>query len=147
HRMSRMTMGQPDYRDNYFERLPWDWYRNSFLRYQEYYSLSSNIGQWNVGRSWVQGGVLSTEIKPLGINISSVFGRNGMTASSSKGSNYPAFTSGTRFEKTIWTRYVMGHAAANYYIRKSQVNLNDQRLDENEIISADFNLKIRKIRF
>ncbi|HEY8402604.1 MAG TPA: hypothetical protein VIK89_15150 [Cytophagaceae bacterium] len=147
HRMSRMTFGQPDYRDNYFERLPWDWYRNSFLRYQEYYSLSSNIGQWNVGRAWVQGGVLSTEIKPIGLNISSIFGRNSMTASSSKASNYPAFTSGTRVEKTIWNRYVMGHAAANYYIRKSQVSLSDRTEDENEIISADFNLKIRKIRF
>lgn len=24
--LSRFTMGQPEFRDNYFERLPWDWY-------------------------------------------------------------------------------------------------------------------------
>lgn len=145
-RMSRFTMGQTDYRDNYFDRVPWDWYRNSFLRYEEYYSLSTNIGAESAGRSPLLGYILNTEILPLGVNVRAIYGRTNLNTTVGDAINgFPSSTFGTRVEKMIFTRRVAGKIGLNYYKKMANTDRSRGVKDDQEIISLDFGLKIRKI--
>jgi hypothetical protein len=147
-KLSRLTMGQTNYRDNYFDRVPWDWYRNSFLRYEEYYSLSTNIGAESAGRSPMLGYIVNTEILPLSTKIKMLYGRTNLnTLVSNALSNFPSITYGGRIENMIFKRKIAGTVGLNYY-KKQADTLNSTRVhDDVEVISGDFNLKIRKINF
>jgi hypothetical protein len=145
-RLSRLTMGQTTYRDNYFDRVPWDWYRNSFLRYEEYYSLSSNIGSYGAGSSPLGGFVASTEILPLGTKITALYGRTNLNTILANNYNYfPSATMGGRVEKMIFTRRVAGKIGVNYYKKQADTDRTHGIKDNQEIVSLDFALKIRKI--
>ncbi len=145
-RMSRFTMGQTEYRDNYFDRVPWDWYRNSFLRYEEYYSLSTNIGAESAGRSPLLGYIVNTEILPLGINVRTIYGRTNLNTTVGNSINgFPSSTFGTRVEKMIFTRRVAGKVGVNYYRKFADTDRSRGIKDEQEILSLDFGLKVRKI--
>ena len=141
--LSRFTMGQPEYRDNYFERLPWDWYRKSFTRYQEYYSLSSNIGQQNLGNSPLQGFIGEFEVLPLQLNFKAIYGRtNRSVALSSSTRDFPSFTHGYRLEKLIFERQIRGKVGVNLYQKNADEAFTGGLPDNNTIGSLDFGLKV-----
>jgi len=147
-RMSRFTMGQVEMRDNYFDRVPWDWYRNSFLRYEEYYSLSTNIGAESAGRSPLLGYIVNTEILPLGINVRALYGRTNLNTTVGDAINgFPSSTLGTRVEKVIFTRRVAGKVGLNYYHKMADTDRSNGIKDDQEIISVDAGMKVRKINF
>ncbi len=146
--LSRFTMGQPEYRDSYFNRVPWDWYRNSSLRYEEYYSLSRNVGAEANGRSPLIGFVAKTDILPLGVKVTTLYGRtNGNVPVGLYTKHFPSYTFGTRVEKIIFTRYVAGKIGANYRGRFNDENAGNAIPYNQEMATLDFNLKIRKVRF
>lgn len=145
-KLSRLTMGQTNYRDNYFDRVPWDWYRNSFLRYEEYYSLSTNIGAESAGRSPMLGYILKTDILPLSTKITMLYGRTNLNTTVGSAINgFPSATMGGRIEKSIFTRRVAGNIGLNYYKKDANTNSRTGVKDEQEIVSLDFGLKIRKV--
>jgi hypothetical protein len=147
-RLSRLTMGQTDYRDNYFDRVPWDWYRNSFLRYDEYYSLSTNIGAENAGRSPLLGYILNADILPWGVRLTGLYGRTNLnTTVANSINNFPSASMGGRLEKTIFTRRVAGKVGLNYYRRAANTDNRKGIADEQEVMSFDFGLKVRKVNF
>jgi hypothetical protein len=147
-KLSRLTMGQTNYRDNYFDRVPWDWYRNSFLRYEEYYSLSTNIGAESAGRSPMLGYIVNTEILPLSTNVRMLYGRTNLNTTVGNAINmFPSATYGGRIEKTIFTRRVAGSVGLNYYKKAADTNRSRGIKDEQEIVSLDVGLKVRKINF
>jgi outer membrane protein W len=141
--LSRFTMGQPEYRDNYFERLPWDWYRKSFTRYQEYYSLSSNIGQQQLGRAPLQGFIAELEWLPMQVNFKALYGRtNTSVALSSSLVGFPSITQGFRLEKVIFERQIRGVAGLNFYQKRAQTAITGGIKDYNTIGAFDFALKV-----
>lgn len=145
-RMSRFTMGQTEYRDNYFDRVPWDWYRNSFLRYEEYYSLSTNIGAESAGRSPLLGYIMNTEILPLGVNVRTIYGRTNLNTTVGNAINgFPSSTLGTRVEKLIFTRWLAGKVGVNYYHKMADTDRSREIKDEQQVTSLDFGLKIWKV--
>lgn len=141
--LSRFTMGTPEYRDNYFERLPWDWYRQSFTRYQEYYSLSNNIGAQALGRSPLQGFIGVFEWLPMQISLKALYGRTNRSLVLSKSqSPFPSYTHGYRLEKVIFERQIRGKAAVNLYQKNAQTDFTGGLPDINTIGSFDFLVKV-----
>lgn len=145
--LSRFTMGQPEYRDNYFERLPWDWYRESYQRYREYFTLSNNIGNEALGRSPIQGFIGEVEWLPAQLNFKAIYGRTNRTitlANSLKG--FPAYTHGYRVEKIVFERFARGNVGLNFYQRNADSAAIGNITDRNTIGSFDFDLKIKKVK-
>ncbi|MDB5274053.1 MAG: hypothetical protein JWO58_2420 [Chitinophagaceae bacterium] len=146
--LSNFTMSQAQYRDSYFNRLPWDWYRNSSLRYEEYYSLSRNIGGQANGLSPLLGFVAKTDILPLGVKITTLYGRTNTNVPVGLfTTHYPSYTVGVRVEKIIFTRYVAGKVGFNYRGKFSEESAAGGVANNQEMYTLDFNLKVRKIRF
>jgi hypothetical protein len=147
-KLSRLTMGQTNYRDNYFDRVPWDWYRNSFSRYDDYYSLSSNIGAESAGRSPLQGWVANTEILPLSTNVKLLYGRTNLnTIIANALNNFPSQTYGGRVEHIIFKRKIAGNIGMNYYKKDADLSGGDGIKDNQQIVSVDAAMKVRKINF
>ena len=145
--MSRFTMGQAEYRDNYFDRLPWDWYRRSFERFEEYYKMSTNIGNQQLGRSPLTGLVFETEYLPWALSFRGVYGRTNMSVPVSKAiTNFPSYITAGRLEKSIFDKKIMGSVGLTYYAKRAEVQAivgqDDNRPDNNTVVSADWNLKI-----
>ena len=146
--LSRFTMGQPEFTDNYFERLPWDWYRTSYTRYQEYFTLSSNIGARNLGRSPIQGGVGVVEYLPFGTSLKVIYGQtNRSILSSDQGTGFPSITQGYRLEKYIFERTIRGKIGANVYSKNAYVSNVSDIKDDNLMFTFDFDVKVKKIKF
>lgn len=145
--MSKFTMGQPLYRDNFFERLPWDWYRKSFTRYEEYFSLSSNIGGQFVGSTPMQGMIAEVEWLPYQMNFKAIYGRSNFTSLNSHiGRDFPSILQGYRVEKRVFERIARGTVGLNFYQRRAKADFTGTENDNNTIGSFDVNLKIRKVK-
>jgi hypothetical protein len=143
-KLSKFTMSQPIYRDNYFDRLPWDWFRNSFLRYDEYYTLKSNMGGQNQSRALFSGCAITGNILPLGVNVTALFGRTSLTSPyNSYLLGSPSVLYGARVEKNVFTRHMNGSVGLNGYFRNGFVSTTDNRLDINEIYSIDGDVKFK----
>ena len=141
--LSRFTMGQPEFTDNYFERLPWDWYRTSFTRYQEYYTLSSNIGARNLGRTPIQGGIGVVEYLPLQLSFKAIYGQsNRSVIFGDQGTGFPSILQGYRLEKYIFQRGIRGKAGLNMYAKRAFTNVVGEIPDNNTMISLDFDVKV-----
>lgn len=143
-KLSKFTMGQPNYRDDYFDRLPWDWYRNSFLRYDEYYTLKMNMGGQNEGRSLFSGAVITGNILPLGVNVTALLGRTSLTAPyNSYAIGSPAILYGGRVEKSIFTKDVNGKIGLNGYFRRGYASNTSNINDNNSMYTIDSDLKFK----
>ena len=141
--LSRFTMGQPQYRDNYFDRLPWDWYRKSFERYTEYYSLSNNIGGEQLGSSPLQGFIGEFEWLPMQINFKAIYGRTNRSLALSKSTDgFPSITQGYRVEKIVFERAMRGVVGLNMYQKNAKTDFSGDLPDINTIGTLDFSLKV-----
>lgn len=146
--LSRFTMGQPEFTDNYFERLPWDWYRTSFTRYQEYFSLSSNIGSQNLGRSPLQGGIGVIEYLPAQTSLKIIYGQTNRSITNSNfGTGFPSYLTGYRLEKYIFERTIRGKAGLNLYAKRAYTDALATAKDNNTMYTFDFDVKVKKIKF
>lgn len=147
--LSKFTMGQPLYRDNFFDRLPWDWYRNSFTRFEEYFTLSSNIGGQFVGRTPMQAIITEVEWLPAQTNFKAIIGRSNFTSLNAQmGRFFPALTHGYRVEKIVFERFARGFVGANFYQRNADYELAEGVWvpDNNSIGTINADLKIRKVK-
>lgn len=147
-KMSKFTMGQAEYRDDYFDRYPWDWYRNSFLRYDEYYGMGSNVGGQSLLRTAFQGVTTNIDFYRSGINLMMLFGRTNTSAfQGNNAAGYPSRTVGVRLEKSLFKKWFNGTFGGNYYNRYA-TELNDytHHYDGNYVVSTDMVAKINKIR-
>lgn len=146
--ISRFTMGQPIYRDNYFYRQPWDWYRQSFTRWEEYYSLTSNVGTQGNGNSPLSGFVGTADLYKIGLSFTGLFGRTNRTVAYGLGTtNFPAYVTGGRIQKAIFTKSLDGRFGLNYYRKDAYTDRVNNLKDVQEIISLDGRVKWRKIIF
>jgi hypothetical protein len=147
--MSRFTMGQPgNYRDNYFYRLPWDWYRKSFDRWDEYYSFNSNIGSQGNGRSALSGFVGTADFYRVGITVTGIFGRtNTSVIYGNSTTNFPSYVSGIKAEKSIFTRRIAGRVGFNIYARNAYTDRSQDIKDNNQVYTLDGKIRYKKILF
>ena len=144
--LSKFTMGQPEYRDNYFNRLPWDWYRRSFERFSEYYTMSSNIGNQALGRSPLVGVVFETEYLPYQISVKGLFGRTNRNVAIAQSVDYfPSYTAAGRLEKVVFERAIRGKVGYNYYAKRAKTTFTSGLPDNNTVSTLDFDFKIKKV--
>lgn len=145
--LSNFTMQQAQNRDSYFNRVPWDWYRTSYTRYEDYYSLSRNIGAQAGGLVPVLGFIAKTDILPLGVKVTTLYGRTSTSVPVSfYTSHYPSYTTGVRVEKTLFNRHVVGKIGLNYRGKYFDETIGNAIPNNQEMYTVDFNLKIRKVR-
>lgn len=152
--LSNLTMGQPEFTDNYFERLPWDWYRTSYTRYQEYFTLSSNIGAQNLGRAPLQGGIGVFEYLPWQTSLKVIYGQtNRSIIAADHGTGFPSYLNAYRLEKFIFERAIRGKAGVNVYAKRAEANANSltiapvNNVDNNTLVTTDFDVKVKRINF
>ncbi len=144
--LSRFTMGQPQFRDNYFERVPWDWFRTSYARYQEYFTLSSNVGARNLGSAPIQGGIGLVEILPLQASLKVIYGQsNRSIVSADHGKGFPSIINGYRLEKYLFNRAVRGKCGLNAYAKRAFTDFTGDLSDNNTMGTFDFDVKVKKI--
>lgn len=147
-KLSKFSMGQPIYRDDYFDRLPWDWYRNSFLRYEDYYNLKMNMGGQNEGRALFSGLTMNGTIIPLGLNFTALYGRSSQTApySTQIGGFFPSILYGGRLEKAVFTKDVNGKYGLNYYRRQADVDNYSGVQDYNQMLTLDGDMQFKGLK-
>lgn len=144
-RISKFTMGQAIYRDNYFDRLPWDWHRNSFDRYKEYYDFTGNIGPEGFGRSPVQGLVVDAMIKPLKLAVKGVYGRtNRNTIQANASNHFPSITTVLRLQRgLIISGNLNGTIGLNAYQRMAEINRYSDQKDDVRLFTTDLDFMSR----
>ncbi len=145
--LSRFTMGQPFYRENYFYRLPWDWHRRSFERYTEYYDLSQNMDIPTFGRSPFKGVILNTEVLPWATQFTALYGRtNRNVIFSNQATGFPSQTYALRVSKNVFERWIEGDVGLTYYKKDADTDRISDIADDAEIYSLDWNVKHRGYR-
>jgi hypothetical protein len=146
-RISRFTMGQPIYRDNTIDRMPWDWHRNSFGLYNDYYEhRDGNVGPEGFGRSPVFGTVADVTINPLKLNIKGVVGRTNRNVIQSNSVNhFPSITYALRLQRGFVTNLFNLKVGGNFYKRQADIDRTSGTKDNIEIFTGDFEVKRRGI--
>lgn len=138
-RMSKFTMGPTIYRDNYFDRLPWDYYRRSFERYKDYFSYSHNVGAEGFGRSPVQGVVFNVDFKKAKTGVMGVFGRtNRNVIQAYSTSHYPSLTYALRVNRGFITDAFIIKTGVNLYRRDADTDPVQGIRDRIQFGSVDF---------
>lgn len=146
-RMSRFTMGQAIYRDNYFDRVPWDGYRRSFQRYNDYYSYSNNIGPEGFGRSPIQGVVINADFKKAKTGVLAVFGRTNRNLIQANATNhYPSLTYGLRVHRGFITDLFTTTVGVNAYMRDADTDPIHGIQDNVKFGSVDFEAQRREMK-
>ncbi len=145
-RISKFTMGQPIARDNYFERLSWDWHRISFQRFEEYYQHSGNIGPEGFGRSPLQGFIVDGTYNPLRLSYKAVMGRtNRSLVQANSSSHFPSMTYACQLKRGFLLGGFILKNGLNYYHRKADTDRINGIADNIRIVSTDFELKKKSL--
>lgn len=142
--LSRFTMGQPNYRDDYFTRVPWDWHKDSWTRYQEYYDYTANIGAEAAGRSPLKGFVMNGAVLPWAFNWTVLYGRTNRSAiQANQISDFPSQTYGARIAKNVFERNFDGDFGLNYYKKDADIDRTSGTSDDQEMLTTDFKIKTK----
>jgi len=146
-KLSRMTLGQAEFTDNYFDRLPWDWYRKSYTRYQEYFALSSNVGANNLGAAPLQGAIGVVEYIPYQTSLKVLYGQtNRSLIAGVHGKGFPSIVQGYRLEKYVFERAARGKAGLNVYAKRGKADFDMDEVDNNTMATFDFDLKVKRVK-
>jgi hypothetical protein len=136
--ISPLTISSAEYRDVYYERLPWDYYNKSFQRYQDYYSTSTSVGSERFGNVATQGFVLTGERLPLGLGFTAIYGRSAQSVSFDRAYNqFPAMLYAGRIDKQLGAVKI----GVNYYEQWGFTDKSRYVDDRNQIITGDFRYK------
>lgn len=111
-KMSPFTLWNFQYRDDMFERYPWDPAGSNWRRYESYYSTGDIPRDQRWGNRGMQGFVLQGEDMPFGLESTIMYGKTRSTGGFNNWSNgIPQNMFGARVSKNLG-RIMVG---ANYY--------------------------------
>lgn len=145
--MSQLTLGRYQFRDDMFERYPWEWSTQSFKRYTSFYGDQNLTRDNRFGSAAIQGIIVEGEDLPYGFSGKLVFGK---TNGSNNGfqsfltNNYKYISAG-QIAKGIGRHSV----SANYYQQKgfitNAVAKNDVGQQEMEqVVTTEISLNFKK---
>jgi hypothetical protein len=142
--ISPLTVSNPEYRDVYYERLPWDSYNNSFQRYNDYYLTSNSVGSERFGNAAMQGFILSGERLPLGLGFTAIYGRSAQSASFDRlAMQYPSLLYAGRVDKQFGPLKI----GVNYYNQWGYTDRVNYIDDKTQVITGDIRFKKKGINF
>ncbi|MBX9850134.1 MAG: hypothetical protein K2X86_00075, partial [Cytophagaceae bacterium] len=143
YRMSPFTLWNYEYRDDMFERYPWEPEGIAFGRYDKYY-VDQNIARdsrW--GNILTQGFILEAKNLPLGFATSIFYGKSPYTGSyRSYLTRIPKNSLGTRIEKSL-NKHKIG---ANFYSEYGYTDSTAIYKFRNQIITGDGRLNFDKVK-
>lgn len=146
-KLSKMTLGQPEFTDNYFDRLPWDWYRKSYDRYKEYFTISNNVGANKLGSTPMQGMMGVIEYVPFQTSLKVLYGQtNRSLIAGVHGKGFPSVIQGYRLEKYVFERFARGTAGFNVYAKRGKADFDMDDVDNNTMATFDFDVKVKRIK-
>lgn len=139
--LSPLTLSNPEYRPDNFDRLPWDWYRNSFDKYNDFYNAEVGLGGESYGNIAVQGFKLLGAGLPYDFGFAAMYGRHNFSIDLNRAQeNWPSNMAAFRVDK-----YVGQHQfGVNYYSQYSGVDQYSGIQDIRTIVTMDAKVNINK---
>ena len=135
--LSPLTMSNVEYRPDNFDRLPWDWYTDSWAKYTDFYNASVSLGGENYGAIGLQGIKLSGDGLPGDLGFKVMYGRTNQSVDQTKvAANPPSAVIGGRLSKAFGAQTI----GVNYY--KQDGYIDNINLDPD---NKDFNRDLRQI--
>lgn len=142
--MSPFTMYNKDFREPMFEKLPWDWYTNSFQKYKDQYAYSSTTSPSYLTNTATQGFILEGTDLPANFGFSAFYGRSSYTTTPDRvDQGYPVEIIAGRVRKG---QDSTGKFGINYYNLFGYTDRVKRIPDSREILTGDFYIRNRKIK-
>lgn len=146
-RMSPFTLGNPlqYYRQDMFERLPWQFHGSSAARYSSYYEEQNVAVDVRWARAGTQGFILEGNGLPAGFGFMAIYGKtdnSGGFRSYVQTNNSPVknFVGGRLFNNYF------GHEfGINYYNQFGYTNAVQLKPESQKIITADFKIRPKNL--
>lgn len=147
--MTSATLNFYQYRDDMFERYPWEWQTNSFKRYLAFYNDKTLVRDPRLGSSSIQGFTVRATQMPFRTGFILVYGKANNT------NNFQSFLGnnnqdvfGAQVNKKISTHLI----SLNYY--RSSLVINQALFDKShrnatreEVATSELNLNFKNISF
>lgn len=141
--MSPLTLSRKEFRIEPFEKIPWDWYRDSPKKYNDYYSKSSIRTDERFGQAATQGFSLRFSELPQRFSYMIFYGKT----SRNTGSSIPFLpfnTFASRLDRQFGKNAIFG---VNYYQQFGKTDRVNDIKDARQIITGDFKLASEDIFF
>ena len=143
YKLSPFTLGGYQYRDDMFERYPWEPEGTAWSRYNSYYgaqNIPRDARWWNAP---TQGYILEAKGMPLGFGASLVYGKVGnSTGFQSYLSNNPLSAVAGRVEKTISSHKI----GVNYFNQHGAMDYTGKFKTIQQIITIDGKFNLSNVR-
>lgn len=141
--MSPLTLSRKEFRIEPFEKIPWDWYRDSPKKYNDYYSKPSIRTDERFGQAATQGFSLRFSELPQQFSYMVFYGKTSRNTGSSI-PYLPFNTFGSRLDRQFGKDVVFG---VNYYQQFGKTDRVNDIKDARQIITGDFKLASEDIFF
>lgn len=136
--LSPLTLANPEYRPDNFDRLPWDWYTNSMKKYNDFFNASVNLGGESYGNIAMQGFQFSGDGLPYNFGFIAMYGRSNYSIQQALADFYPSQLVAGRLYNSLGD-VVLG---LNYYNQSGYYTTKSDIRDKREIITGDAEFNI-----
>lgn len=142
--LSPLTMSNVEYRPDNFDRLPWDWYTDSWQKYNDFYKASVNLGGEAYGAVGLQGFKFNGQGLPGNIGFNVMYGRTNQSVDvGNVPANPPSFVLAGRLDKAFGSSLI----GVNYYKQDGSVNNIVDIRDLREVATLDAKFNVGGIKF
>lgn len=139
--MSPFTMSRRQYRDEPFEKLPWDWYTNSVKKYNNFYKQSSIRTDERYNHTATQGFILQGFDLPGGFGFKTFYGKTARNVNTSI-PDLPFNLFAQRVDREFG-RHLIG---VNYYDYNGDTDKINRITDRRTIITADARIDLAGLK-
>lgn len=141
--LSPLTMSNVEYKPDNFDRLPWDWYTDSWQKYNDFYKASVNLGGEAYGAIGLQGFKFNGQGLPGNVGFKIMYGRTNQSVDvGNVAANPPSFVLGGRLDKAFGSSVI----GLNYYKQDGSVNNIVDIRDLREITTLDAKFDVSGIK-
>ncbi|MFN8437709.1 MAG: hypothetical protein U0V72_08720 [Cytophagales bacterium] len=134
--LSPLTIFNKDFREPMFEKLPWDWYANSFEKYTDQYNSSATSTPSYISNSATQGFIVEGSEMPYKTGFSVFYGRSNFTLSPARvDSSFPSYIIAGKIYKGSDSS---GKFVFNYYHQYGYINPSSSIKDAKGIYTTSF---------
>ena len=143
HKLTPFTLGQYQYRDDMFERYPWEPEGTAWNRYNSFYgaqNIPRDARWWQAG---TQGFILEGKGLPLGLGASLLYGKVGnSTGFQSYLSNNPLSAIASRLEKSVSSHKI----GLNYFNQHGAMDATAKYKTLQQIITLDAKFNFQRVK-
>lgn len=142
--LSPFTMYNKDFREPMFEKLPWDWYTNANMKYNDLFNNSATTTTSYLTNTATQGFIIEGTDLPANFGFSTFYGRSSFTTTPLRADS--AFPVEILAGKVYTGKDSTGKIGINAYKLLGYTDRVKRIHDSREILSVDFLLKNAKYK-